>query len=248
MMTDAERYHSFNSVKQSTNTLVSQWHKRWLTGFKYDASTIEFFPPKPFINLSSMQKAALLKNIRYVHHAVLASVFQMTPETKKAPFDVVDNLILEQLNHYNRKLGLCIYASALLYCLLREEFALDNKHLKYVQGFARTKPSKNYKLPSTGEGSDLMHTLHAFVLYQNSVIDTSTIQLEKYLDFSLKPPFVLGEQGYKEETFTYHGFKEYPQTPLKYAKNFAKEVGMTYKEWITHHQTQAKIFSQVKIH
>lgn len=43
MMTDAERYHSFNSVKQSTNVLVSQWQKRWLTGFKYDASTIEFF-------------------------------------------------------------------------------------------------------------------------------------------------------------------------------------------------------------
>ena len=27
MMTDAERYHSFNSVKQSTNVLVSQWQK-----------------------------------------------------------------------------------------------------------------------------------------------------------------------------------------------------------------------------
>jgi hypothetical protein len=248
-LTDQQRYGSFSCRSESpiegAKVILPFWEKRWIQGYKYNPKNVLHFPPKPLVLPPNLLGHTVNKNIRYVFHGVLAVMYDMTPDNKQGQFVDVDDLLLEQLNYYDKHQGLCIYASVLLYCLLREESIIDNKKIKYVQGFARTIPSPNYKLPSTGKPTDVMYTLHAFVTYDDAVIDLTAAQLSKYLDDLLDPPFVIGEQGYKYDIFKYYGYKEYPTTAERYAKMFAKEANMTYEQWINHHKKQALKYMQI---
>lgn len=218
-------------------------HNR-ITGYKYIPKLVkEYKPKKP--SFSSSEAHSINKVIRYSHILSTLGMHLFESDQVKESFFGKDlfgklsNSMESEAKFANNELNICFYISSLMYLMLREESAIEKKHLKYVQGFLRTKTSKDYKTPE-GIHVEWMFTTHAFVLYKGSVLDTTISQVSKYILSELDKPWVIGDDGYLADIFTYFGFEEHPQTATNFAKRFAKLSNMDFQDWLLEHSSNAQ--------
>ncbi|MCM3217781.1 hypothetical protein M3612_25250 [Niallia taxi] len=214
-------------------------------GYKYDSKSVKEFKPVE-ADLTIQESNSLEKVFRYVHIGSMLAMLQFGNVEQKQNFfgnlyKNVPNFLEEETKFANQEDNLCFFSSSLMYLLLREEPTIDNKKLKYVQGFIKTKTSDRYIHPD-GKQTPFMFNSHAFVVYRGMVIDTTIMQVEKYLDYQLEKPFVYGSNGYLFKVFTHFGWEEYPQTAAKFAKRYALMSNNELNDWLKKHQNHCANF------
>jgi hypothetical protein len=145
--------------------------------------------------------------------------------------------LMNQLIHYDGEGGMCIYLSVVLYCLLYKA-GYSEKSLGYWQGYysaPMTQPV--YKMLTKME---MTKGIHAFLTLDGTLIDMTIGQIEDRYVFE-GHYFILGQELEGVEHF---GFRETHDIVKEYARNFAKEVSMTYYEWVNAHYDTLKVFER----
>lgn len=142
---------------------------------------------------------------------------------------LLEPAIRKQMKDYAANGGLCIYISIVIYCMLHQE-GFTEEQLRYWQGYYDAAVNQ----PFYEKLTDLERTkgLHAFLTLEDSIIDLTLGQLESLFVFQ-KHYFVLGDPI---EGIDHYGYCEPHATVKAYARSFAKELGMTYYEWILMHK------------
>ncbi|WAT23628.1 hypothetical protein O0R52_21770 (plasmid) [Bacillus halotolerans] len=150
------------------------------------------------------------------------------------------DLTKREFKRYNNDKGLaCVYYSVLFYLLIKEEDSetqvLNNKKIKYVQGFYRHKLKADIPdLIAPLLGGETQLGIHAFVTIDEAVFDF-TISQQAHA-FDLEQSYVAGNIP---DGFEYFGYEESITVVNDYWEMFAKEAGMHPKEWLLQHKINA---------
>lgn len=216
-----------------------------IVGYKYDPKSVKEYKPKK-IDLTKSEATTIATVFKYIHLGSMLGMYRFNDIEEKKQlfgplFDKTPEILETESKSANKEDNLCFYCSSLMYLLLREEVSIDKTQLKYVQGFIRTRTSENYVLPDGNKPSH-MFTCHAFVVYKGMIIDTTIMQIEKYLNYELEKPYVLGIDGYLPDVFSHFGFDEYPQTAIKFATRYATLNKMSFNDWLLKHRALSKKF------
>lgn len=153
-------------------------------------------------------------------------------------FDEIPKLAFNELSAWDGKGGFCIYSSVLSFCLLYENGIFNVDELRLVQGY--------YKHPTQGLLSVLTESkwqvgLHSFITAQGSVIDFGICQEMCVFDFD---GYILGDIPDGMEMY---GWEEDITIVKAYAREIARESGMTYREWINRHNMDSLLVAREEI-
>ena len=145
----------------------------------------------------------------------------------------MDEWLRKEVVEWDRRGGLCIYTSVLLWCLIRENNIVADSELKYIQGLYNH--PTNHSVMATIDNITNHTGLHAFITLKGAVVDFSIIQ-EGYV-FNLGDyPFIIGEIP---SEMILNGWTESEDIVKQYAREIAGFSGMTYHEWIAKHNKYA---------
>jgi hypothetical protein len=148
---------------------------------------------------------------------------------------VDENLPHDEVNKWDRKGGLCIYLSVLLYWLLREN-GIPEKDVKLCQGFYKHNLRKDFPEMLIGGPFGRIQTgIHSWITYQGNIIDVTIGQQESVFDFE-GSPYVMGEIP---EGLHYYGWEEPEQIAKDYARMIARENGQNFFKWIEEHNMKS---------
>jgi hypothetical protein len=165
-------------------------------------------------------------------------VSEITSNFGDNKFDGIPKLALNELLRWDGKGGFCIYSAVLSYCLLYENGAFNKDELKLVQGF--------YKHPTEGilqlfNFNNQQVGLHAFITADGSVVDFAICQERCVFNFDGS---ILGELPDGMELY---GWEEDFSIVKEYAREIARESGLTYRQWINGHSWDSLIVAKDEI-
>jgi len=137
----------------------------------------------------------------------------------------------DEAARYSDKFGTGIYFSTVLYWLLVFYGVVNEKKLRFCQGYFCYKRDDHPSRYRAG--------LHAWLSHNGSVIDTTIWQQRDHFDFEKRGfpvPVIAGDipQGLKLT-----GFEEDKNLVKEYARRFARDSGLTFYDWVKHHKQQA---------
>lgn len=189
----------------------------WKSTFNYSRST----PTKFMAKTLEIPKGSVSGFTKYVDYCYLLSK-NFTEKDEAA--------------RYSEKHGTSIYFSVVLYWLLVYFGILNEKRLQLCQGYFRYRTRED-KVPEPKYRAGL----HAWLSYNDSVIDVTIWQQEELFDFEkrgFKIPVITGNIP---EGMTLIGFEEDRILAKEYARKFAKDSELTFCEWVNYHGQQADL-------
>lgn len=148
-----------------------------------------------------------------------------------------------EFRRYNGKGLACAYYSVLFYLLImradKENKILNNKKMKYVQGFFKHPLREDVpEFVAHLYGGETQIGLHAFVTINDIVFDFTITQQAHAFD--LQQSHVVGNIP---EGMEYYGYEESITVVNQYWKMFAEKAEMHPEEWLLRHQSNAmKLF------
>lgn len=144
----------------------------------------------------------------------------------------------DEVARYQEKNGISIYFSVVLYWLLVSFGVLNEKKLRFCQGYFTYKledsPTPRYRAG-----------VHAWLCYNGSTIDVTIWRQKAGFDFEkhgFNPPLIVGELP---EGLEWFGFDENKSLVKEYARKFARESGKTFYEWVNFHKEQADLLHEM---
>lgn len=189
----------------------------WKTTFNYLV-----YRPKQFYNKPlAIPDGSFLEFKKYVDYCYLLSK-NFTQKDEAA--------------RYEEKNGISIYFSVVLYWLMVSFGVVNEKKLKFCQGYFTYKLEEN---PSTTPRHRAV--VHAWLCYDGSTVDVTIWRQKEGFDFErcgFTPPVIMGEIPEGLELF---GFAENKSLSKEYARKFARESGKTFYEWVNFHKQQADL-------
>lgn len=211
----------YDIVRHLCDTL---YDNGWQTSYDYLKYQPKIFSSKPLVT----PKGTMRDLVKYIDYCYLLS---RNSHQK------------DEASRYSKNRGLSIYTSVVLYWLLSFWGVVDERKLKYYQGYFR------YKTKGDDAGSSPRYRagMHAWLSYQDSVIDVTIWQQENFFDFKKRGfnlPAILGDLP---DGLGLVGFEEYSSLVKDYARGFAKDSGMTFYDWIDYHRQQAELLHEVRI-
>ncbi len=225
--------NSEDEMKRFINDLIDKFNKEWRTGYRYNPNDLKTFESKDCTHLPDLQitKSSLL----YVQSLVKMAIRHLSPSDFPTLFRE-ESIAYDEVTDWNDRGGLCIYASVLLYYLLREE-GYGNNQVKYVQGYftheTQTQIAQLFYKDIAG--------LHSFITWKGYVLDPSILQLEDYYGTDQNNLFTIGEFAPGTQ---YFGWEEEKTTPYQYAKRMAKKQGLSLEDWINYHKEKEAEFAK----
>ena len=147
----------------------------------------------------------------------------------------------DEAARYRERQGTSIYFSVVLYWLLVYFGVLNEKGLKFCQGYFSYKVREEIA-PDTKYRAGL----HAWLCYHESVIDVTIWQQGDYFDFQKHGFNVPVIAGIIPEELNLVGFEEDKNLVKDYARQFAKDSGLTFCEWVDYHGRQADLLFNVR--
>lgn len=212
-------------------------------GFDYRNRTITEFK-RNSISLNNKENTKFMFKVMYVN--VLAHYATFKDDGLLG--ELVNEDIAKEFLTYNDEGALCMFSSVLLYELLladKELKSFNAKTLKYIQGY--------YK-HQTREGtfvrmmSPQLVGIHAFLTFNNAVIDTTIQQIEDEYDNAYMY-FIAGEEGGKvaSDIAQWYGVTEKTTTIDKYTQDYVQRFGYkNKKQWIKKHEDSIiKVLTQL---
>lgn len=145
---------------------------------------------------------------------------------------ITNPTIKEELSHWDKEGGLCIYMSVLLYGLLKKDDVLASEDLKLVQGYNSYRSNNPLFEALFGCNHTQLLNFHVWLSYRGAVIDISVAQERVSYQFG-DTPYILGEIP---DGFEMVGFLEDEETIKKYMEKFSSRIGMSVDEWLLHHK------------
>lgn len=146
----------------------------------------------------------------------------------------------DEAARYGDNHGLSIYFSVLLYWLLVHFGVVRENGLKFCQGYFSYKIDKPLPSPPRFRAG-----VHAWLCYYRSVIDVTIWQQKDHFDFAkrgFETPIIVGEIP---QDLTFFGFEEEKYLIKEYARQFARESGHTFHDWLYFHRRQADLLYNV---
>lgn len=210
--------------------VYEQLHKSgWKTSFNYYMQKPLKFLNKPLI----VHEGSRPEFNRFVNYCFLLSK-KFTDQDEAA--------------RYLDRNGVSIYFSVVLYWLLISFGVVNEKRLKFCQGY--------YSCAVNGteaDGAKYRAGIHSWLSCNGSVIDVTLWRQQGFRES--------GQQGFPEsgepdaariikgklpENLNLIGFEEDKSLAKEYARQFAKDSGLTFYNWINHHREQADFLSNVR--
>jgi len=205
------------TIEEIAQHTIGFFEADWKVSRKYIVDEVKPYKSKPINNSKIKSQFATI-------YLYLEFITNHYAEYK---FDGIPELAQKELYTWDNKGGFCIYSSILSFCLLYEDGIFNNDDLKLVQGF--------YKHPTQGILQLLNCTgqqvgIHAFITADGAVIDFGICQEKCVFDFD---GYILGDIP---EGMELYGWEEDFQIVKAYAREIARESGMTYRNWIERHK------------
>ncbi len=147
----------------------------------------------------------------------------------------------DEAARYRENHGTSIYFSVVLYWLLVYFGVLNEKRLQLCQGYFSYRMRED-KVPEPKYRAGL----HAWLSYNDSVIDVTIWEQEELFDFGkrgFKIPVITGNIP---EGITMIGFEEDRRLAKEYARKFARDSELTFCEWVNYHGQQADLLYRAR--
>ncbi|HWI54791.1 MAG TPA: hypothetical protein VNT57_03800 [Desulfobacteria bacterium] len=196
--------------------IYNHFHKYgWKTTYNYIVHQPQRFCEKPLL----LPKGSQFEFTKYINYCYLL--------TK----NFTDK---DEVARYTTRNGTSIYFSVVLYWLLVYFGVLDQNKLKYCQGYFSYRTKEDDRRESRYRAG-----MHAWLSYSDSVLDVTIGQQKDLFDFAEGEPektIIIGEMPTELDLY---GFEENKSLAKEYARQFARDSGMTFYEWISFHKQQA---------
>lgn len=205
--------------------IQNKFTETWITGFNYKQRE----PVR--ITETEQLNPDLISDYKF-HSALYYTALLFDATLYDAPmyFSDENKWIIDEVNYWENKGGLCIYLSALLYMLLLDSKLLTEKDMSFCQGYYFHKLRDDF--PEFMRLWENHYGLHSWLMIGNSVVDVSIRQEFQTFDFKGKDIVV----GKLPEGMDFYGYREVSRTPKKYARLFASTVGMKHELWLLKHR------------
>lgn len=146
----------------------------------------------------------------------------------------------DEAARYQDRHGLSIYFSVVLYWLLTSYGVINEKRLNFCQGYY------SFALPENPlRDTRYRAGVHSWLSCNGSVIDV-TLWRQGCPGFGKTdgtPPVVKGEIPVNLNLI---GFEENKSLVKEYARQFAKDSGLTFYNWLNRHREQADLLDNVR--
>lgn len=147
----------------------------------------------------------------------------------------------DEAARYQIRNGISIYFSVLLYWLLISSGVLNERKLKYCQGHFK------YMIDAKTQSGKIHRAgMHAWLCHNGSVIDVTIWQQKDFFRLShcdTQEPLILGAIPPGLQLF---GFEEDKSLAKEYARQFAKDSGKSFYDWINSHKRNAELLQNIR--
>jgi len=146
----------------------------------------------------------------------------------------------DEAARYQGRYGLSIYFSVLLYWLLTSYGVINEKKLNFCQGYY------SFAVPEDSSGNVRYRAgIHSWLSMKGSVLDVTLWQYD-FPEFKQQDRLPRVITGRIPDNINLIGFEEDKSLAKEYARQFAKDSGLTFYNWLNHHRKQAGLFSKVR--
>lgn len=152
---------------------------------------------------------------------------------KKQHLNYNSEEIYEEFKRENEQGTICVYASVLLYLLIKR---LDiHSTLSFVQGFYQISfPKSTFQRALIGEHA---YGLHAYLLLNDTIIDPTLQQIGDNYSLGDSEFIIVGDN--LPDNITMHGWRESEDIVYQYAKRYAEQRNLSVDDWIASHEKEA---------
>ena len=212
------------SDEQMLEFTISTFEKKWRMSHDYRSAAPTVFESNPL-------DFAIKSNTEFMSFVCYLAFLTDSMVTGK--HSAMDMWARREIVEWDQRGGLCIYASVLLWCLIRENSIVADSELKYIQGLYNH--PTNHSVMMMFDDITTNTGLHAFITVKGAVVDFSIYQEACVFDLG-DYPFIIGEIP---DGMILSGWVESEGVIKEYAREIAEFSGMTYHEWIAKHNKYA---------
>lgn len=187
---------------------------------------LEVFKPG---KLGSDLSASVLLNKFFLYIARLShiSIFN------KQHLNYISEEIHDEFKRENEQGTICVYASVLLYLLVKR--LQIQSSLSLVQGFYQISfPQSTFQRALIGEHA---YGLHAYLLLNDTIIDPTLQQIGDNYSLGDSEFIIVGDN--LPDNITMHGWRENEDVVYQYANRYAALRFLSVDDWIASHENEA---------
>lgn len=216
------------TVEEIASYVKEKFETCWRCGYTYEVDAVRRYTGGP------MPKPRTSGHTLPVVEAYCSEASRVFLGQTSLP---IPELLRQETLHWENEGGICIYISVLAYCLFLEFGIFSPEDMHLIQGLYRYRLRADWPSEFIPFGNIHAGT-HAFLSVRDAVVDFSLMVSEgQTFDFGeTEIPFVAGEVP---ELMGLYGWPEELRTVKEYARQFAKQSGMVYVDWIRHHKQDA---------
>lgn len=202
------------------------FRRKMITSLEHLQSQLEVFKPG---KLDSDLSEHLLLNKIFMY---LARLSHISIFNKQQP-NYISQEIYEEFKRENEQGTICIYASVLLFLLIKR---LDtHSSLSLVQGFYQISfPKSTFQRALIGEHA---YGLHAYLLLNDTIIDPTLQQIGDNYSLGESEFIIVGDN--LPDNITMHGWRENEDIVYQYAKRYAELENLNVDDWLASHENEA---------
>lgn len=181
---------------------------------------------KPILQASKPLPGNIYKN--YLLQKNLTYLYNLYLSLENEDSYLKNKMVIEEARYYDEKGILCVYFSVILYCLLLKDKLATKDELKLMIGYIHYHTHNLFynELLNIQE----ITGFHSWLTYQGSVLDVSIIQEHTTFDFT--NGYIVGQIP---DGLEMYGIGEGWATVERYARKFARRMGLKVKQWIQYH-------------
>lgn len=208
--------------------------QQMITSLENLQSQLEVFKPG---KLGSDLSEHLLLNKIFMYLARLShnSIF------KKEHLNYISEEIQAEFKRENEQGTLCVYASVLLYLLIKR--LQIQSSLSLVQGFYQISfPQNTFQRALIGEHA---YGLHAYLLLNDTIIDPTLQQIGDNYSLGDSEFIIVGNN--LPDNIKMHGWRENEDVVNQYAKRYARLRNLSVDDWLASHENEANRLMAVRV-
>jgi hypothetical protein len=145
----------------------------------------------------------------------------------------------DEAARYQGRHGLSIYFSVVLYWLLTSFGVINEKRLSFCQGYY------SFAVPDPPGDAKYRAGIHSWLSCNGSVLDV-TLWQQGCPGFVKADGTPLVIKGKIPDNLNLVGFEEDKSLVKEYARQFAKDSGLSFYDWLDHHREQADLLDNVR--